>query len=54
VDGSPCTIYEVGESLKGDALVGTGDGENGEVGDDGYSVVVLSAAQLTPSLRLSF
>lgn len=28
VAGSPRTIYEIGESSKGDVLVGTGDGEN--------------------------
>jgi hypothetical protein len=31
VVGSPYTVYEVGESSKGGVLVGTGDGENGDL-----------------------
>jgi hypothetical protein len=39
---------------RGAVLVGTGEGENGEAGDDGYSKFVLSAMGATPSLRMSF
>jgi hypothetical protein len=55
VGGSPrSTIYEIGESSKGDVLVGTGDGENGEVGEDSNSKVVLSAMGAAPTLGLYF
>ena len=35
-------------------MVGTGEGENGEVGDDGYSKFVLSTMGAAPSLGMSF
>jgi hypothetical protein len=50
VASSPRSISEVGESLKGDDMDGTWDGENREVRDDSYSEVVLSAKGLALTL----
>jgi hypothetical protein len=48
------TVLEEGESLKGSILAGTWNGENGEVGVEGYFKFVLSEMGAAPILGLSF
>jgi hypothetical protein len=49
----PLTVLEVGETLKGGDLEWANVGENGEVGDVGYSEIVLSAKEISPFLGIS-
>jgi hypothetical protein len=48
------TVLEEGESSKGGVLAETENGENGEVGVEGYSEFVLSTMGVTSILGLPF
>lgn len=49
----PLTVLKVGETSKGGDLDEANVGENGDVGDVGYSKIVLSAKEISPFLGIS-